>query len=304
MDFDAAIQPNLVNVRNLAVQDDQSSMRMSIQRHEGLLQGAFAGTLVGNSLNRIGRATQSSETRVAGNLTYRVPLKRPREFSANGELHVSRLDTIRSAAAPFHITVRSADIKASGRTLAVGASFSLQDTNFDVNGTIRSTDRRYAVDIDVKSDSVDMDRLLGARDQPGAPDKEKRQMSWDFPVEGKVRLAIQSLRYDPYRVEPMNATMDIAPGRINFAVKEARLCGIGIAGGGRAEPANLSIDVVLRARGIDPSPTLLCLTRDRTSLTGSLDADAHLTASGGMGSSGDACRARFTWSLARAVSIA
>ena len=52
-------------------------------------------------------------------------------------------------------------------------------------------------------------------------------------------------------------------------------------GRGRTSAAEtVSLDVVLRARDIDPRPTLLCLTQQRTALTGRLDADAHFTGSG------------------------
>ena len=58
------------------------------------------------------------------------------------------------------------------------------------------------------------------------------------------------------------------------------MCGIAMAGGGRAQPATISLDVVLKARDLDAAPTLLCLSDERTVVTGRLDADAHLTASG------------------------
>jgi hypothetical protein len=159
-------------------------------------------------------------------------------------------------------------------------SFVAQDTNVDVSGTIRGTDQRYALDIDVKSDSVDVHRLLAARDQHGGQPAEAHPTSWDLPVEGKVRLAIQSLRYGPHDVKPLLADLDIAPERIDVAVREARLCGIEMTGGGRAQPATLSFDVVLRARDIDTRPTLLCLSQERIALTGRLHADAHVTGAG------------------------
>ena len=88
------------------------------------------------------------------------------------------------------------------------------------------------------------------------------------------------MRHGPYLVEPLVATVDIAPGHINLAVKQARLCGIGIAGGGRAQPGTASIDIVLRARDLDAQPALLCLTKEHAIVTGRLDADAHFTGSG------------------------
>lgn len=279
--FDALMQPGVVDIHTLDVQDEQSNARIAMYRRHDMVEGSFAGNLAGISLERIVRATQLAETRLAGNLTYRVPLKQPHDFRANGELRIDRLTSPGWGLLPFHMTVHRADVKAADRSLHLITSFSAQDTNLDVSGTIRGSDQRYAVDIDVKSDTVDVDRLLAARDREGGPGSEERPTSWDFPVEGKVRLAIQSLQRSPYHVEPLRAALDIAPDRVDFAVQEARVCGIGMTGGGRAQPRTLSIDVVLQARDLDSQSTLRCLTRESIAMTGRLQADAHLTAAAG-----------------------
>jgi hypothetical protein len=278
--FDASIQPELVEVRRLAIQDEHSNARMSIHRHQAVLDGSFAGSLAGASLERIAGVTQVSEARLAGDLTFRIPLAEPRDFRANGRLRVSRLASPGWAAAPVAITVHDADIKAADRSLNLIGSFSARDTGFDVSGTIRAADRRYALDVDVKSDRVDVERLLAELDQSGGPPSGAPSTSWDFPIEGQVRLAIGSLHYGPYDVKPLRADLDIVPGHVDFAVREASLCGIGAAGRGRAQPDTVAIDVELRARDVDAQPTLLCLSRERAAITGRLHADARLTGAG------------------------
>ncbi len=279
--FDARIEPGLVDLRKLAVQDEKSNMRIAVLRHKSVLEGSFAGTLSGSSLDRIVRARQLPQAQMSGNLTYRVPLKEPRDFRANGSLRVSDLTSLGWWLGPMHMTIHRADVKATERTLRLDTSFSIQEAKFDVNGTLRGTDERYALDLDVKSDDVDVEQLLGPHEEHAQQRRSEEQpASWDFPVEGTVRVALKSLHRGFYRVAPLIAAAVIAPGRIDFTVTQARLCGIGVAGGGRAEPRNMSVDVVLRARDIDPQPTLLCLTRERTELTGRFDADAHFTAAG------------------------
>jgi hypothetical protein len=271
--FDALTQPGSLEIRKLAIQDEQSNARLAIHRRQDVVDGSFTGTVAGASLDRIVASKQWPETRVAGNLTYRIPLRQPRDFRANGQLRVSRLTSL-------GWTVRNADIKAVDRTLQLATSLSALDTNVDVSGTIRGTDQRYALDIDVKSDSVDLKRLLAAFDQGEGQRSEEQATSWDFPVEGKVRLAIRSLRYGSRHIEPLRAALDIAPGHVDVAVREARLCGVEMTGGGRAEPERLGVDVVLRARDIDAQPTVLCLTNETTAVTGRLHADARLTGVG------------------------
>ncbi len=287
--FDALVQPGkLVDVRKLTVQDEGSNAQLSVRWQQGVLEGSFTGDLTGASLIRIRQSNQSPDARVSGNLTYRVPIKRPRDFRANGQLRINQV-TSPVWIEERDVTLRSVDLTATGRSLRLATSFTLRDTNFDVSGTVRGTDLRYALDLDVKSDSVDVDRLLGPRtrkDGHGSKDghgpkdehdSKEQPMSWDFPVEGKVRLAFQSIRREPYLVEPLIAAVDIAPGRINLAVKQAKLCGIGITGGGHAQPGTVSIDVVLRARDLDARPALLCLTKENAIVTGSLNADGHFT---------------------------
>lgn len=280
LSLDALFAPGLVEIRKLAIQDEQSNVRIAARQHQDVLEGSFAGTLAGSSLDRIVQAKQLPETRVMGNLTFRVPLKQPRDFRANGELRINRLTSQAWPAAPLHAVVRAATIKAADRSVHLVTSFTAEDTNVDVSGTIRGTDQRYALDIDVKSDNVDVQRLLAAHGQQGGQRSEAPPTAWDLPVEGKVRLAVQSLRYGPHDVRPLRADLDIAPEYIDVAVREARLCGIDMTGGGRAQPTTLSFDVVLRARDIDTQPTLLCLSHERIAVTGRLHADAHLTGAG------------------------
>jgi hypothetical protein len=280
MSFDALVQPGSVEVRKLDIQDERSRVRMSMQWRQDVVAGSFTGTLAGISLERIVRAAQLPETRATGELTYRIPLRQPRDFRANGELRVNRLTPPGWASPLLHLTVQNAAIKAADRSLHLVTSISVHDTNFDISGTVRGTDQRYALDLDVKSDAVEVERLLAAHEREGRQGPEERRTSWDFPVEGKVRLAIQSLRHSHYHIQPLLAAMDIAPDHIDFTVREARMCGIGMTGGGRAHHGTVSIDVVLRARDIDPDLTLRCLTREGVAITGRLQADARLTGTG------------------------
>ena len=160
------------------------------------------------------------------------------------------------------MTFKSADITASGRTLRlVTLVLGTKKTNFDVSGTIRGTDRRYTLDLDVKSDRVDLDRLLATLDSAGQQADRKQvpeqPKSWDLPIEGRVRLAIQVAAL---RVPTSHAAVCDPRHR----TRSDRLRGQGSQGvrhrdGGRrtSAAASMSLDVVLQARDIDPEPTLL-----------------------------------------------
>ena len=285
LSVDALVQARATEVHKVAVRDEYSNMQMSLNRRKGVIEGSFSGTLAGSSLDRIVQAKQSPQTKVSGDFKYRVPLKHPRDFSANGTLRVIQMTALGWSLVPVDTTIKSADITANGRTLQLATSFTTKETAFDVSGSVRGTDRRYVLDLDVQSNRVDLRKLLrrqeqGVEESAAKPHAQPQPKSWDLPVEGQVRLAIQSLRYDPHRVAPLFAALDLEPERVNIAIRDAKVCGIAVTGRGYAQPGTMSMDVTLQARAIDTEPTLLCLTRERNALSGRLDADAHFTANG------------------------
>ena len=149
--FDALIQPGKLDVRKLTVQDESSNAQMSVRWQQDVLEGSFSGNLTGASLIRIRQSKQSPDARMSGNLTYRVPIKQPRDFRANGQLRINQVTSPVWLAEP-DVTLRSVELTAAARSLRLATSFSLRDTSFDVSGTIRGTDQRYALDLDVKSE--------------------------------------------------------------------------------------------------------------------------------------------------------
>ena len=160
LSYDALVQVGSTEIRRVAVRDEQSNMQMALRQHKGVLEGSVSGTLTGASLERIVQTRQSPQTRASGDLKYRLPLKRPRDFSATGTLQVNQLTAVGWGLVPRDTMVKSADIRASGRALQLVTSFSTKQTNFDVSGTIRATQRRYVLDLDVQSERVDLRRLL------------------------------------------------------------------------------------------------------------------------------------------------
>ena len=56
--FDALVQGKLIDVRKLAVQDEQSNVQMSLRRRKGVLEGSFSGD-AGRRLAGSDRADQA-----------------------------------------------------------------------------------------------------------------------------------------------------------------------------------------------------------------------------------------------------
>ena len=110
-----------------------------------------------------GIAEQRPDARMSGNLTYRVPTQ------AAARLPCERTASDQPGHVARWVDVPDADVAQrrphGGRAVPCAWPHPSRCETRTSTSAARSagTDQRYALDLDVKSDSVDVDRLLGAR---------------------------------------------------------------------------------------------------------------------------------------------
>jgi hypothetical protein len=146
-----------------------------------------------------------------------------------------------------------------------------------VTGGITRQPKTFGLDLRVTADAIDAERLLRAVPRGGG---ERPASAWNLPVDGRVAVNLGSLAYAGRDFRPVAATVAIAPERIAADVTEARLCGIALPLNAVIVPGSATISGRLSARGEPLEGTISCLTGRNVEMTGKVDADADVTASG------------------------
>jgi hypothetical protein len=117
---------------------------------------------------------------------------------------------------------------------------------------------------------------------------------WGLPVDGRVALDAKSVAYGRYVVRPLVGTVTLAPDRIVADVKQAQLCGLALPLNAVLVPGNVSVTGRIEARAQPLAGTVTCLLGEDFAMTGTLDADAELSASGPADALARVARGTFT----------
>jgi hypothetical protein len=189
------------------------------------------------------------------------------------------------------VKVERIDLDADDVRLRVNeASVDYADQKMTIRGEVRRSATGLVVDAQVDSSGIVLDRLLpaSARGELDAAASSAQKTPealaiWPLPVQGTLSLRAGFVEFHRYRVEPLVATVDVEPERLRMNVAEAALCGV-------AFPFTLELTrqgmvgaVQLRAKGQQLVATALCMSDERTVLTGVFDLTADLRTRGKLG---------------------
>jgi hypothetical protein len=129
----------------------------------------------------------------------------------------------------------------------------------------------------VSADAIDVERLLRAFPRGGGKPVAGR---WNLPVDGRVALDAKSVTYGTHVVRALSGTATLAPERIAAEVKQADLCGLSLPLSAVIVPGHVTVTSRIQARAQPLTGMVTCLLGERFALTGTLDLDADLSASG------------------------
>jgi hypothetical protein len=149
-----------------------------------------------------------------------------------------------------------------------------------VTGTVARKPDTFGIDGRVTADNVDAVRLVEALRPPADLSRRPLGAAWDLPVDGRVAVAVGSLAYGKHVFRPVAATVSLAPNRVVAQVTDAQLCGVSLPLTAVLAPRSVTVTGKIRARGQTLDETASCLTGANVTLTGTLDFDGELTASG------------------------
>jgi len=271
-------------IRRLDIQDKESRASLTLHRRDNLLDVTFAGNIYEQSLQSLFEQSSFRHGEIQGNLKAHVVLDHAQGSTADGEISGKELLVPLIFRSPLNI--ENIHLSARDKIITIESSeLELADHHFTVAGTIKASADRFIVDGDVEASAVSIDALRKAlgkdADQEGPEAKpDNAQQKKPFPLEGTLRCKADSLSFGRFVLNPVQATVFLAPDELRVDNFEAVFCGITVRGGLSLAGGDSRVDIKPEANGLQLEPALACLAGKDQKISGVFDLSGSLSARG------------------------
>ncbi|MCX5903838.1 MAG: AsmA-like C-terminal domain-containing protein, partial [Proteobacteria bacterium] len=269
--------PQALEIKKLKISGEnaESVLRLSIK--EDWVDVAYTGAIDRGTLDLLLANNQFVRGWIKGDLNAQMDQKNPLKSTATGTL--AWKDVQYPGIENLPVQIKSASIEAAGNSLQVKALDAVVGKcDLHAGGSVKFSQQGYVVDMNVASDSINLDALEKALTKGAAP--ASAEELWETPLRGRIRVAARSLSKAGLTWEPFNADVMFADKAITIAATEAKLCDISTPGTLMVTPDTMTLEVKPAAQKAAVKTVVKCLTGEKSIITGTLDVQSDLIAQG------------------------
>jgi hypothetical protein len=293
--IEASRGPESLEIRKLTIEDSESNSTVGFRFREKILDLNFSGDLFFSSLDNVLNSDMIPGGQISGDLTLKLPLDQPMNLSANGNLQGMAVQLPPRLGVP--ITVDEFSLIAAEKKIAIEkALFSGPWNTLLYNGNIHTSDSGLYLEGELTTDTFNLadaldpsnkEKFAGTSKTYSEETKSEDTLSqrksalWDLPLRGQIRLRVEKVKLKRVNFEPVLAYISFTDNDIEVRFEEADLCGISFPGTLHATPEGLSLNFNISARGRELKPTIACLSKETSIMTGNYDLDLNIAAQGG-----------------------
>ncbi|MCE5335119.1 MAG: AsmA-like C-terminal region-containing protein, partial [Desulfobacteraceae bacterium] len=272
--------PRELEISELAVKDADSDASIAIKSGAGQINLKFSGVLSNKTADKLLAENTLLTGPIRGKFTAHLFLDAPKKSTAQGQLTISGFQLPMKLRVPARI--ETASLEADGSSIDVkSAMISWNGSRLSFGGGIKITEKAYEVDMNAFADSLDLDKILGARQEAASAPEDlaaaQKRKTWDAPVHGTIRVRSEHLSYGKLTWNPANAEVLLTPGFIEVKVNQANLCGISTPGKLIASSEGYRMVVNPCAKDQNLQETLDGLLKKQHLITGKFDLTGNLT---------------------------
>jgi hypothetical protein len=155
--------------------------------------------------------------------------------------------------------------------------------HFTLAGTVTTSARQYIVDGDIGASTVVIETLQKALEEDAKPDgpvakPDGAPQKKRLPLQGTLRCKVDNLSYGKFVLNPVQATVVLAPDEIRIDHLESAFCGITVRGGLSLSGGDISVDLKPDAKGLQLEPALTCLAGKDVKVSGVFGSEWVLSA--------------------------
>jgi len=256
---DLVLSSDKSTIKKIFIQDHASKATIGFSLRNKILTLSFKGNLHKSTLDKLWTQNPWLNGRLDGDINAHINLRHPLKSAAWGNLKGneiiypwkpdSPLKIIDFAldATTHEINLKSADVTFSGNDLHAG-------------GTMKRSAKKVLVDMDISSDSIDLDHLIQAlktsKENIGRGNSLK---SLPIPVTGNIRFKTERFNIGRFSWNPLHADISLNNDTANITLNKALLCDISTPGTLKVSPPNIEFDLEAVAKDQKLNPAKTCL---------------------------------------------
>jgi len=280
LNFDIALSPDRVLVRELRLRDEGSDARMTLDAKKQILELSFVGNLTNATLIRIFEHGQFPFGWVKGDLRVTVDHAHPLASSARGSLEGEGLVIPYLVKLP--LTIDRLSLRADNSRITLDTmEATLNAHRLSAGGTISASGDGLLLDLDLSSPDLTWD-TIEALFTPGAdsPDEDRIRPP---AVSGKLRLSVGALKISRFLAQDLKADVVFNSEETRVGLKQGTLCGVSLPGTVVITSDDTAFDFRPAARAQDLGATLACFAGQDLRIAGTFDLSGRLAMNGSAG---------------------
>jgi hypothetical protein len=285
--FDVQVSPQSITLKRLALRDRESQLTIALHMSERIVDLSVAGNLTRQTLDDLFGHKLFQFGSIKGDLKVHLPLDRLSAASAEGVLETEQMVVPWKSEVPFTIDrlVLSAgdrDVKLNPAAITLGRSKGV------FSGTISTRNDGLALNLDLASPEVEWDDLreiFSSKKDKEGPAKDQGEEKSNpnkkpIPFRGTLRVNVDTLRVKRFVFQPVRGTITLDQDRMRYDVREAAVCGIGIAGAAAVSRGTSDVSLNVSAKEQELAPTLMCLAGSDLKIMGKFDLEGSIAGVG------------------------
>ncbi|MDX1776186.1 MAG: AsmA-like C-terminal region-containing protein, partial [Desulfobulbales bacterium] len=281
--IDIMLNPKEMVLRNLTLQNGSDRATIALELGQRKIGARFKGSLSKKTIDAILLHNDAfPDAWLKGDIMFRMDMDSIAASAAFGMLDGG--DFIFPWQLEKPLLLDSFSLSAAGKTLTINSAEALfAEKIYAINGTASLTGKGLAMDLDVNTDAIELEKILATipkEDEKefnkGQADNGKRGIA----VYGSINLQADSLHYKDYTWEPFTSLITFANSSLGIQVLEAELCQIKTPGNISFKNNLIALDFKIAAEAKEFSEVLLCLAGGEKQITGVLELQGVISGQG------------------------
>lgn len=293
--LDLMLNPDGLVLRNLAIKNGADQALIKLDLGKSTIGAQFQGILSKKTIDKILLYRGADHHAwIKGDFRINIDRDSLADTTASGNLNGG--DFIFPLKHDKLLRLDSYALAASDKTIHLNSSeVVFGENNFSISGAASLSQDRISVDLEVKTDTIELDTILeefqdeekvGEVEIGGEKQADQKiaakevKKSWNLAFDASLNLHADSLLYNGFSWKPFTSKIIYTCSYLGIEVLEAEICHISTPGKISFHEGKIALDFQVESKDQDIRKVLICLDGGDQQMTGNLNLKARVIGQG------------------------